>query len=65
MSVKEIEAAITRLTPEDLAELVAWLEEHQARLWDEQIARDAQAGRFETLIQRAREQFETGQCRSL
>ena len=65
MSIKKIEAAITQLGPEELAELVAWLEEHQARAWDEQIARDARAGRFEALVQRAREQFEAGQCRSL
>jgi hypothetical protein len=65
MSVQEIKAAITQLAPEDVVELAAWLEEYQAQAWDEQIARDVQAGRFEPLIQRAREQFEAGQCRTL
>jgi hypothetical protein len=65
MSVEEIEAAITRLAPEDLAELAAWFEEYQAQAWDEQIARDVRAGRFQPLIQRAREQFKGGQGRSL
>jgi hypothetical protein len=65
MSVEEIRAAITRLAPEGLAELAAWFEEYQAQAWDEQIARDVRAGRFEPLIQRAREQLKEGQCRSL
>jgi hypothetical protein len=65
MSVKEIEAAIRKLPPEDLAEFAAWFEEFQEQLWDEQIARDVRAGRFEPMIQRAREQFKTGQCRTL
>lgn len=65
MGVHEIEDAITRLAPSDLSELAAWFEEYQAQAWDDQIARDARAGRFESLIQRAREQFEQGKCRPL
>jgi hypothetical protein len=64
MSVQEIEAAITKLTPQDVAELAAWFEEYQAQGWDEQIARDVRAGRFEPLIQRAREQLKAGECRT-
>jgi hypothetical protein len=62
MSVQEIADAITRLSPNDLTELAAWFEEYQEQVWDEQIARDVRAGRFEPLIQRAREQFKAGQC---
>jgi hypothetical protein len=65
MSVQEIEAAITRLPPKEIEELAAWLEEYQAEAWEQQIARDVRAGRFEPLIQRAREQYRTGQCREL
>jgi hypothetical protein len=64
-SVQEIKAAITQLAPEDVAELAAWLEEYQALVWDEQIARDVRAGRFGPLIQRARELSKAGQCRTL
>jgi hypothetical protein len=53
MSVQEIAAAITKLAPKELAELEVWFEEYQAQAWDEQIARDARAGRFEPLIQRS------------
>jgi len=65
MRVQEIEAAITELAPKELAEFAAWFEEYQAQAWDEQIARDVRAGRFEPLIQRAREQVKAGQCRTL
>jgi hypothetical protein len=65
MSVKEIEAAITQLPQEEVAELAAWLAEYQAQAWDEQIARDVRAGRFEPLIERARRQLKAGQCNTL
>lgn len=65
MSVREIEAAVTQLTPGDLAEFAAWFEEYRAQAWDEQIARDVRAGRFEPVLQRAREQVKSGQCSSL
>ena len=58
MRVQEIEAAITELAPQELADLAAWFEEYQAQAWDEQIARDVRAGRFELVIQRAREQIQ-------
>jgi hypothetical protein len=65
MSVQEIEEVITQLPPGDLAELAQWFEQYQADAWDEQIARDARAGRFDALIQRAQEQFAAGQCKPL
>jgi hypothetical protein len=65
MRVQEIEAAITELTAEELVEFAAWFEEYQAQAWDEQIARDVRAGRFEPLIHRAREQVKAGQGRTL
>lgn len=51
MSVKEIEMAITQLPRSEVAELSRWFEEFEAQIWDEQIARDSKAGRFEELIE--------------
>lgn len=65
MTVQEIENAISSLSPDDLAEFSRWFEEFQSQLWDEQIARDARSGRFDALIQWAKEQAETGQCHAL
>ena len=53
MSVQEIEAAIERLPPDDLAALAAWFAEHRAAAWDAQIERDLDAGRLDPLLDAA------------
>ena len=58
MSITEIEAAIERLPREEVGKLMSWLEEYQARTWDEQITADYEAGRFDSLIAEA---FESGE----
>lgn len=64
MSVPEIEVAIARLPRHD-TELSRWFEEFQNQMWDEQIERDAQAGRFDPLIEQAKAQGAAGQCKPL
>jgi hypothetical protein len=58
MSIQEIEAAIARLPTEELAELMAWLREHAARVWDEQIARDLEAGRLDAVLGEIEQEYE-------
>lgn len=65
MSVQEIEAAIARLPAEELAELMAWLREHAARVWDEQIDRDLQEGRLDALLGEVDKDYEVGLARPL
>lgn len=65
MSVQDLKAEIAQLPPQELADLAAWFAEFQAQAWDRQIAQDAKAGRFDDLIQRARDQVRSGQCRPL
>lgn len=65
MSVKDIEAAIAQLPREEITELSQWFEEFQNQLWDEQIERDAKAGRFDTLIEQAKAQAAAGRCKPL
>ena len=60
MDIKEIESAIARLPPSELAELAKWFEEFQARAWDEQVEQDARAGRLDALIEEADQDFERG-----
>ena len=50
MSIEEIEEAITRLPTKDVAELMAWLEEYHAQLWDQRIEEDLEAGRLDALL---------------
>lgn len=65
MSVKEIEQAIAQLPRSEVTELSQWFEEFQAQMWDEQIERDAKAGRFDELMEQAKAQYAAGQCKPL
>jgi len=65
MSVKEIENAITQLSPEELAELSAWLADYQAKVWDKQIERDLDAGRLDALFEEVDEEYEAGEAKPL
>jgi len=60
MSVTEIQAAITELTSDDLANLMAWLDDYQAKLWDKQIDEDLQAGRLDKVLAEVDKEYETG-----
>lgn len=65
MSVKEIEAAIARLPAKELAELMTWLEEYHAQVWDKQIEDDLEAGRLDTLLSEVDRDYEAGLSRPL
>jgi hypothetical protein len=65
MDIKEIESAITQLPPSELAELAKWFEEFQAQVWDEQLKQDMKAGRLDSLVIQAEQNFEQGQCKPL
>ena len=49
-TIEEIEKAVAELTPEQLAKFRAWFDEFQARMFDEQIERDAKAGKLDKLM---------------
>jgi hypothetical protein len=52
-SVREIEEAILRLSPAELAAFRAWYTEFDAAEWDRQIEEDIAAGRLDTLAEEA------------
>ena len=65
MSVQELEAAVTKLPKEELANFSQWFEEFIADEWDRQIEADALAGRFEAAGKRAKADYEAGRCTPL
>ena len=65
MSVQEIESAISKLPPEQLAALGAWFDEYRADEWDRQIEADAKAGRLDSLIAEAQADVAAGRTRPL
>ena len=48
--LKEIEGAISKLPKDDLAILREWLEELDAKMWDEQFENDAKSGKLDALL---------------
>jgi len=58
MSVKEIQSAIVELPRKELASLLEWIEEFRSYQWERQIGQDVDAGRFDALRQRVREQMQ-------
>ncbi len=63
--VEDLEARIINLSPSERAKLRLWFLRVDERLWDQQIAADFKAGKFQGLIERAREEIAEGKARSL
>jgi hypothetical protein len=65
MTVEDIEKAIAKLAPDELAKLRAWFEAFEAEGFDLKIERDAEAGRLDRLADEALADFRAGQAREL
>jgi hypothetical protein len=61
-TVQEIESAITQLKAEDIHAVADWLLEYRETLWDERIAADAQAGKLDPLIKKAKAGHRAGKA---
>ena len=64
-TVEQIEAAILKLSPQELSQLADWVLDLDQQRWDEQIERDVAAGKLDFLAQEALAEFEAGNCRTL
>jgi hypothetical protein len=64
-SIEDIERAIQALPEDQLARFRAWFAEFDAERFDEQIARDAAAGRLDQLSAEALEEHRRGETREL
>jgi len=65
MSVKDIEQAITQLPPEQLTELVEWLQEYHHQVWDKQIEEDVDSGRLDSFLADVEQDYQAGLVRPL
>ena len=59
--IEDIQKAVEQLPADDLARFREWFEEFEARLFDEQIERDAKAGKLDKLTAEARANYMAGQ----
>lgn len=65
MNVREIENAITQLPTDELTELVMWLEEYYAAVWEQQIEQDLETGRLDDLLAELDKEYAAGLAQPL
>jgi len=63
--LQKLENAVQRLSPEAFAEFRSWFAQYDADLWDQQIERDAKAGRLDKLANEALSDLREGRCTKL
>ena len=61
-TIAEIEDAVRRLSPKDLAAFPEWFVQLDAEAWDRQIEEDVAAGRLDSLAEKALEDLRQGRC---
>ncbi len=64
-AVTEIEAAVKRLSREDLARFRNWFQGFDAEAWDRQFEDDALSGRLDSLAEEAIKDLHEGRCTDL
>ncbi len=52
-TIEQIEAAILKLSPQELSQLADWVLDLDEQHWDEQIERDIAAGKLDFLAREA------------
>ncbi len=65
MTIDDIEKAVAKLSPDQLAEVRAWFERFEAVRFDEKSERDAATGKLDRLADHAIDDFQKGRAREL
>ena len=60
MKLEQLKHEVEELTPEEFKEFSGWFEHRMADLWDEQIEKDAKAGKLDRVFETARENYRSG-----
>ena len=64
-SVRDIESAVTQLSPDELARFREWFDEFDAERWDKQIEADAKSGKLNKLAEAAAAEYRAGKTKEL
>ena len=64
-TIEAITSAIAELSPEQVAQIRAWLNERAESDWDAQIEKDEKAGKLTSLAERALAEHRAGSTRPL
>ena len=63
--VEQIEEAIGQLSPEEFTELVRWITDSDQQHWDDQLERDAAAGKLDRFAEEALRDHAAGRSTKL
>lgn len=65
MTTEDIEQAIERLTPDELARFRAWFEQFEAARFDQALEQGVKAGKLGAFAEEALSDYRAGQTRDL
>jgi len=65
MTIEDIEKAVAKLPPAELAQFRAWFDRFDAARFDQKIERDAHEGRLDRLADEALNDLRNGRAREL
>ncbi|MBM4028868.1 MAG: hypothetical protein FJ280_26255 [Planctomycetes bacterium] len=63
--VQKLAREIEELSASELAAFRKWFQEYDSAVWDEQIERDAMAGKFDKLAEKALADHEAGRTKEM
>ena len=64
-TLEAIEAAVSKLSNDELSAFRAWFADFDAKAWDQQFERDVKAGRLDRLAAEALRDLRDGRCTDL
>ena len=65
LTIQEIEQAVLKLSPDEIARFREWFDELDAQIWDKQFEIDAKSGKLDDLANQAISDFQSGKCKEL
>jgi len=65
MTIEDLEKAVAKLPPDQLAKFRDWFETFDAARFDQKIERDAKAGKLDRLAEQALADYREGRAREL
>ncbi len=63
--IEDLETRVRNLSQSDFSRFRDWFYQLENERWDQQIQADFQSGKFDKLIENARQEFSQGQAREL
>jgi hypothetical protein len=64
-TVQEVEKAVSKLSPQELARFRAWFEQFDAEVWDKQFENDAKSGKLDIIADKAIAEYKAGKAKEL